>query len=126
MISSDPDLIPSIPTTQPIILFPIISSGTPTTADRLIVGWLFNTASISPGSILYPLLFIKWSFLPTNRGGPQGLDRFATNLRCTVLGVMPPPAGRREPENLHRCFDSMPRRVFGRKDSNADVSRCRK
>src|SRR4030067_2646077 len=49
-----------------------------------------------------------------NRGGPQGLDRFATNLRCTVLGVMPPPAGRWEPENRHHCFDSMPRRVLGR------------
>ena len=59
------------------------------------------------------------------RGGPQGLDRLGTNLRCTVLGVMPPPAGRREPENRHSWFDSMPRRAFGRKDSNADAARCR-
>ena len=63
--------------------------------------------------------------LDEERGGPQGLDRFETNLRCTVLGVMPPPGGRREPENRHRCFDSMPRRAFGRKDSNADAARCR-
>src|SRR4030067_3286007 len=61
----------------------------------------------------------------SRRGGPQGLDRLGTNLRCTVLGVMPPPGGRREPENRHHWFDSMPRRAFGRPDSNADAARCR-